>query len=85
MYSATHDYRTEVILTISTLGQNRYSPVLSPEIAHWQNNTTHMNPFQANTLIPYFQGISGQQPKYILQKRFRVWSDKRENAILVVT
>ena len=48
---------------ISTVRENCYPPVLSPDIAQWQNNASYIKPFKANTLILYYQGISGHQPE----------------------
>ena len=42
---------------ISTLRENHYPPVLSPDVAQWRNNTSYTKPFKANTLILYYQGI----------------------------
>ena len=63
VYSATQNYSTEAVSIISTVRENRYPPVLSSDVAQWQNNTSYITPFKANTLILYNQWISGHQPE----------------------
>ena len=70
IYSATQNYSTEAVSVISTLRENRAPPVLSPDIAKWHNTTSNIKPFRANTLVLYYQGISGHQPEKILLTYF---------------
>ena len=63
VYSATQNYSTEAVSIISTVRENRYLPVLSSDVAQWQNNTSYIKPFRANTLILYYQWISWHQPE----------------------
>ena len=72
VYSATQNYSTNAISIISTLRENRYPPVLSPDVAQWQNNTSYIKPFKANILVLYYQKISGHQPEKITSYLFRV-------------
>ena len=55
VYSAMQNYSTEAVPIISTVRENRYPPVLSSDVAQWQNNTSYIKPFKANTLILYYQ------------------------------
>ena len=63
VYSATQNYSTEAVSIISSVRENRYPPVLSSDVTQCQNNTSYIKPFKANTLILYYQWISGHQPE----------------------
>ena len=80
VYSVTQNYSTEAVSIISTLRENRDPPVSSPDVAQWQNNTSYIKPFKANTLILSYQGISGHQPeKWFVLISSILWKGK--NAI----
>ena len=63
VYSATQNYSTEAVSILSTVRENRYPPVLSSDVAQCQNNTSYIKPFKADSLILYYQWISGHQPE----------------------
>ena len=82
IYSATQNYSTEAVSIISTVREDRCPPVLSSDVAQWQNNTSYIKPFKANTLILYYQWISEHQPeKKILRTYFESNMRKGKNAI----
>ena len=86
VYSATQNYSTEAVSIISTLRENCYPPVLSPNVAQWQNNTAYIKPFKANTLILYYQGISGHQPEkcFVLISSI-IWERGKCDIVTVIT
>ena len=82
VYSATQNYSTEAVSVISTLRENRAPPVLSPYNAKWHNNTSNIKPFRVNTLVLYYQGISGHQPEKLLRTYFE-YNMRREKCEFV--
>ena len=61
---------------IEIIGRHKCS--LSSDVAQWQNNTSYIKPFKANTLILYYQWISGHQPEKILRTYFEYNMRKRK-------